>query len=188
MISCRRGLALAAAGLTVVGGTFWGVYRLTDGARTPTAGEAVTLYDVRDARQVAGTADDVFAGEIVDRTGERDIAGIFSDLYEVRVDRSFKGDLAGTVTVSHEQGAGPLIAGESYVFATGRVPDTRTHAVLLETSPTPFTSLTAPIGPAAAGITTAGRTVAEYWSWAVDHEMDVTSDTATSGDAPVRRA
>ncbi|MFF1717410.1 hypothetical protein [Streptomyces sp. NPDC058268] len=176
MLACRRGLALAAAGLTVVGGAFWGVYRLTDATQTSTAGEAVTLYDVRDARQVAGTADDVFAGEIVDRTGQRDIAGIFSDPYKVRVDRSFKGDLSGKTTVSYEQGAAPLTPGTSYVFATGRVPDRRTHAILLETSPTSFTSLTAPIGSTASGVMTAGRTVAEYWAWAVAHEVDVSSD------------
>ncbi|MGW6055354.1 hypothetical protein [Streptomyces sp. NPDC055189] len=175
MLSFRRGHALAAAGLTVLSGAFWGVYRLTDVAESGSAGEAVTLYDVRDARQVAGTADDVFAGEVVDRTGQRDIAGIFFDLYQVRVERSFKGGLDGTVTVSHEQGASPLLDGESYVFATGRVPETHTHAVLLETSPAPFTSLTAAIGPRATSTGTAGRTVAEYWTWAVGHEVDVSS-------------
>ncbi|MGW7067117.1 hypothetical protein ACWGII_18860 [Streptomyces sp. NPDC054855] len=175
MIATRRGLPLAAAGLTVLASVFWGAYRLTDTAETTSAGEAVTLYDARDARQVAGTADDVFAGTVVDRAGRRDIAGVFSDLYEVRVDRSFKGGLRGTITVSYEQGARPLSAGESYVFATGRVPDQRTHAILLETSPAPFTSLTAPIGSRAAGAVTAGQTVAEYWTWAVEHEVDLSS-------------
>lgn len=85
-------------------------YRTTDVAETTSAGEAVTLYDVRDvhdvrdARRVAGTADDVFAGMVVNRGGQRDIAGIPSDLYEVRVERRFKGDLRGTVTVSSEPG------------------------------------------------------------------------------------
>ncbi|MGE6736966.1 hypothetical protein [Streptomyces sp. NPDC059900] len=156
-------------------GAFWGVYRLLDGAESAPAGEAVTLYDVQDARQVAGTADDVFAGEVVDRTGQRDIAGILFDLYAVSVERSFKGGLDGTVTVSHEQGASPLSAGESYVFATGRVPEAHTHAVLLETSPAPFTDLAAAAGPGTKGAGAAGRTVAEYWTWAVDHEVDVAS-------------
>ncbi len=109
------------------------------------AGEAVTLYAVRGARQVAGTMDDVFAGTAVDRTGQRDVAGVLCDLYEVWVERSFKGDLHGTVTVSSEQGAGALAPGTFYVLATGRVPDHRTHTVPLETRPQSFTSLNASI-------------------------------------------
>ncbi|MFH8610548.1 hypothetical protein ACH4D5_24005 [Streptomyces sp. NPDC018029] len=171
----RRRLALAAAGVAVVGGAALGVYRLTDAADAPSAGEAVTLYDAHDARQVAGTADDVFAGEVVDRAGRRDIDGILSDLYRVRVERSFKGGLHGTVTVSSEQGATSLSPGASYVFATGRVPAHHTHAVLLETTPASYTSLTAPLGPRAAGEEAANRTVAEYWTWAVAHERDVVS-------------
>ncbi|WAL93242.1 hypothetical protein [Streptomyces sp. Je 1-369] len=100
----QRQLALAAAALTVLAGGSWGVHRTTAVPETMSAGEAVTLYDVRDARQVAGTADDVFAGMVVNRGGQRDIAGILSDLYEVRVEQRFKGGLRGTVTVSHEQG------------------------------------------------------------------------------------
>ncbi|WP_409239932.1 hypothetical protein [Streptomyces sp. PA5.6] len=172
MNSLQRRLALAAAGAAVLAGASWGVYRTMDEAATTSAGEAVTLYDVRDARQVAGTADDVFAGTVVDRAGQRDIAGILSDLHEVRVERSFKGDLHGTVTVSSEQGAGTFSPGASYVFATGRVPDHHTHAVLLETRPTSFTSLNAPIRSGSPDGKTAGTTVAEYWSWAVDHEID----------------
>ncbi|MBM7173953.1 hypothetical protein JQK87_37475, partial [Streptomyces sp. G44] len=80
----------------------------------------------------------------------------------------------GTVTVSHEQGATPLTAGRAYVFATGRVPDERTHAVLLETTPAPYASLTAPARAQGPGSDTAGRTVAEHWAWAVDHEVNVT--------------
>ncbi|MFK4070480.1 hypothetical protein [Streptomyces sp. NPDC029674] len=170
-LQCR--LALAAAGAAVVAGASWGVYRTTDVAETMSAGEAVTLYDVRDARQVAGTADDVFAGTVVNHAGQRDIVGILSVLYEVRVERRFKGDLHGTVIVSSEQGAPSLSRGTSYVFATGRVPDQRTHAVLLETSPTSFTSLSAPIRSGAPDGKAAGRTVAEYWSWAVEHEVNV---------------
>ncbi|MFF1714656.1 hypothetical protein [Streptomyces sp. NPDC058268] len=145
MISTRQGLALVAAGLTVLASVFWGAYRLTDAAETTSAGEAVTLYDTRDARQIAGTADDVFAGTV------------------------------GTLTVNYEQGAKALSAGQSYVFATGRVPDKRTHAILLETSPAPFTSLTAPVGSRAAGAVTAGQTVAGYRTWAVDHDVDLSS-------------
>ncbi|MGV9885047.1 hypothetical protein [Streptomyces sp. NPDC003006] len=125
MSSFRRRLALAAAGSAVVAGAVLGVYRLTDAADATSAGEAVTVYDVRDARQVAGTADDVFAGEVVNRTGQRDIDGILSDLYQVQVERSFKGSLQGTVTVSSEQGATSLAPGDSYVFATGQVPGQR---------------------------------------------------------------
>ncbi|MFI7317111.1 hypothetical protein [Streptomyces venezuelae] len=181
MNSLQHRIALAAAGAVVLAGASWGVHRTTNGAETTSAGEAVTLYDVRDARQVAGTADDVFAGTVVDRAGQRDIAGILSDLHEVRIERSFKGDLHGTVTVSSEQGAGTLAPGASYVFATGRVPDHRTHAVLLETRPQSFTSLNAPIRSGAPGAQAAGRTVAEYWSWAVDHEIEVSDEVDVSG-------
>ncbi|MEU5896808.1 MULTISPECIES: hypothetical protein [unclassified Streptomyces] len=176
MTSLQRRFALAAAGLAVVAGASWSVCRTTDTAATASAGEAVTLYDVRDARQVAGTADDVFAGTVVGRAGQRDIVGIPSDLYEVRVERSFKGGPPGTVTVSHEQGAPPLTTGGAYVFATGRVPDERTHAVLLETTPAPYTSLTAPARVHGPSSDTAGPTVAEHWAWAVDHETDVTDN------------
>ncbi|MFF8659715.1 hypothetical protein [Streptomyces huasconensis] len=175
MSSLRRRLAIAAAGLTVAAGAALGVYRLTDAADATSVGEAVTVYDAQDARQVAGTADDVFAGTVMNRAGQRDIAGILSDLYQVRVERSFKGGLQGTVTVSSEQGAASLSPGSSYVFATGRVPDQRTHAILLETKPASFTSLTAPVGALAADEETARRTVADYWTWAVDHERDVAS-------------
>ncbi|MEV0323226.1 hypothetical protein ACIBKX_25905 [Streptomyces sp. NPDC050658] len=169
----HRQLALAAAGMAVLAGAAWGMYRLTDAAQSAGPGEAVTLYDTRDARQVAGTADDVFAGTVVDQTGQRDISGVFSDLYEVRVTQPFKGHLHGTVTVSHEQGADPLSPGASYVFTTGQVPQEAGHAVLLETSPARFTRLTAPAEPHSGP--SAGRTVAEYWTWAVAHEIDVSS-------------
>ncbi|WP_069885599.1 hypothetical protein [Streptomyces luteocolor] len=174
MKDLHRHLAVAAAGLAVLAGAAWSVYDLTDAGAAAGPGEALTLYDARDARQVAGTADDVFAGSVVERRGQRDIHGVLSDLYDVRVSRAFQGDLRGTVTVSYAQGEEPLAAGASYVFATGRVPHEPSHAVLLETTPARFTSLTAPAPvPYAVAGATGGQSVAEYWTWAVQHKIDV---------------
>ncbi|WP_306338764.1 hypothetical protein [Streptomyces sp. KL118A] len=189
MSGLLRRLAVATAGVTVLAAAVWGAYGLTGLQEGGSSGEAVTLYDPRDARQVAGTADDVFTGTVVRRSGERDVYGVFSDLYAVRVGHVFKGELRGTVAVSYEQGHEPLAEGSSYVFATGRVPDGRSHAVLLETTLTPIAGLTAPAHapahtpssdaapasvPAMSAVAApAGRTVAEYWTWAVRHEIDV---------------
>ncbi|WAL99822.1 hypothetical protein [Streptomyces sp. Je 1-369] len=189
MSDLLRRLAVATAGMTVVAAAVWSAYGLTGLEDGGGPGEAVTLYDPRDARQVAGTADDVFTGTVVGHGGERDVYGVLSDLYAVRVGRVLKGQLRGTVDVSYEQGREPLPAGSSYVFATGRVPDGGSNAVLLETIPDPVGGPGGPGGPADASATvsaqavsaqavsalaaTVGRTVAEHWAWAVRHEIDV---------------
>ncbi|GAA1937284.1 hypothetical protein GCM10009837_74400 [Streptomyces durmitorensis] len=173
MSEVRRRLAVAAAALTVLGGALWSLYSLTGPRENSGPTEAVALYDPQDARQVAGTADDVFLGTVVSRTGERDIYGVFSDLYAVRVGQVFKGTVRDTTTVSYYQGEEPLTDGASYVFATGRVPDGQSHAVLLETIPAPVADLNAPARTITAVAASDGRTIREYWKWAVDHEIDV---------------
>ncbi|MER5257204.1 hypothetical protein [Streptomyces sp. NPDC002855] len=173
MSEVRRRPAVAAAALTVLGCAAWSVYSLTGPGRSNGPTEAVTLYDPQDARQVAGTADHVFVGTVVGRTGERDIYGIVSDMYAVRVGQVFKGSVRDTTTVSHYQGEEPLDDGSSYVFATGRVPDSQSHAVLLETTPPPIGILDAPAQTISAAAASGGRTISEYWTWAVEHEIDV---------------
>ncbi|MET9427824.1 MULTISPECIES: hypothetical protein [unclassified Streptomyces] len=121
---------------------------------------------------MAGSADDVFHGTVIRHTGQRTIAEIPSDLYEVRVGHVFKGRVSGTITLTQPADAPRLAAGKKYVFATAswHNPDNE-HAVLSDTRPTPAADLTTPVRGAAAGT---ASTIAEYWQRAVAHQIDVT--------------
>ncbi|MFJ2443336.1 hypothetical protein ACIOWG_23420 [Streptomyces sp. NPDC087658] len=152
-------LLVGLAGAVVLLASGWFAYSTLSTPAGPT--HAFTLYDPEDPREVAGTADDVFHGEVVRHSGRRTVAGIPSELYEVEVDRTFKGHLRGTVTVTLSTGSPVLASGTSYVFTTAAwgTPDDG-HAVLADVQPSVTTSDTA-------------RGVSEHWQWAVAHQVDV---------------
>lgn len=151
------------------------------GAMGSGSSESLMTYNVSDAREVAGAADDVFHGTVLRATGHRIIQDIDSALYEVRVGEVFKGKLSGTVTVTHDRANQPLKPGTSYVFATnawgeedGAHEDDEggLHAVLPETRPGPTPSLDDPAStPDGSGRTGDGRTVQQYWRWAVENQV-----------------
>ncbi|GHH29899.1 matrixin family metalloprotease [Streptomyces lanatus] len=89
------------------------------------------VTDFADDAKLAGFADDVFVGTVVAEQGRRTISGLPETQYSVRVDKSFKGDTAGTTTVNQQGGrldgaAEPLLfegdqllrPGRTYLFAT----------------------------------------------------------------------
>ncbi|MEU0276411.1 hypothetical protein [Streptomyces sp. NPDC006307] len=162
--------ALAAAVTTILATTGYLTYQHLTTPSAPTG--AITLYDPENAQEVAGSADDVFHGTVLRHTGQRTIAEIPSDLYEVRVGHVFKGRLNGTITLTQPSGEPRLTAGKKYVFATASWHNANNeHAVLSDTRPTPAADLTAPVRGAAEGT---AHTIAEYWQHAVAHQVDVT--------------
>ncbi|MCX5207237.1 hypothetical protein OG897_38270 [Streptomyces sp. NBC_00237] len=167
----HQAMAGAAAAL-VLAATGWAAYTTT--TPRPDDVESLTLYDPTDLREVAGSAENVFHGAVIRRTGHRSLGGLEQELYEVRVDRNFKGRLTGRVTVTQSPGEdAPLTPGDSYVFATAAWNEDAGHAVLSGTKPhrAPDPRATA---DRAAGGANRDLTVAEHWLWAVAHQVDVT--------------
>ncbi|MEU7581491.1 hypothetical protein AB0B50_28250 [Streptomyces sp. NPDC041068] len=174
-----RPFAVGAAAAAVLAGTAWGVY--STGRPAPDAGEASTTYDPSDPRQLAGSARDVFHGTVLRHTGRRTIADLPCEVYEVRVGRVFKGALHGTVTLTRTGGESQPAPGASYVFAT--YPWAReaagAHAVLSGAGASPARDLGDPVRgtkdealPRARGAEGRRQSVAEYWTWAVAHQVD----------------
>ncbi|MEU7283490.1 hypothetical protein AB0A69_32670 [Streptomyces sp. NPDC045431] len=64
--------ALAAAVTAILATTGYLTYQHLTTPSAPT--EAITLYDPENAREVAGSADDVFHGTVLRHTGQRTIA------------------------------------------------------------------------------------------------------------------
>ncbi|GGZ14910.1 hypothetical protein GCM10010387_03950 [Streptomyces inusitatus] len=162
-----RLVAVVAAAVVVLGTVATTVYdRLTE----PTAAfDAVTLHDPDDDHQVAAAADDVWHGTVRRRLGMRTIAGIPSQLYEVKVGRVFKGGLTGVVTVTQTADDPPLDDEHSYVFATVPWREARDgHAVLAEARPRSAEDLAAPAPDRAAG-EPADSTVGDHWTWVSSH-------------------
>ncbi|CAM5636103.1 hypothetical protein GCM10010329_65600 [Streptomyces spiroverticillatus] len=187
----RHRVRLGAAAALVLAASGWATY--TSYAPQPSSVESLTLYDPTDLREVAGSAENVFHAGVIRRTGHRSLGGLEQELYEVRVDRNFKGRLTGVVTVTQSPGEdAPLTPGESYVFATAAWDGGAGHAVLSGTKPHPAPDLGAAAGRAtdrAAGGAGRGLTVAERWLWAVAHQVDVTKQplTPATGTSPSAR-
>ncbi|MER6917364.1 hypothetical protein ABT354_37455 [Streptomyces sp. NPDC000594] len=163
-----RLIAVSAAAVVVLGAVAATVHERLTG---PTASEfdAVTLHDPDDDQQVAAAADDVWHGTVRRRLGARTIAGIPSQLYEVRVGRVFKGTVTGIVTVTRTEDDPPLGIGAAYVFPTVPWRDARDgHAVLAETRPRPAADLTVPAPDRAPGEPT-DSTLGDHWAWLSSH-------------------
>ncbi|MFE0171978.1 hypothetical protein ACFWZ2_06650 [Streptomyces sp. NPDC059002] len=172
-----RPLAVGAAAAAVLTGTAWSLYSLARPA-APAAGEATTSYDPSDPRQLVGSARDVFHGTVLRHTGHEEIAELPSEVYEVRVGRVFKGVLHGTVTVTQTDSEAQPDPGSSYVFATypWAHEAAGAHAILSDARAAPDLGARAevpkdmPLSRARA-VEARQQTVAEYWTWAVAHQI-----------------
>ncbi|MFJ2743675.1 hypothetical protein ACIO3O_28945 [Streptomyces sp. NPDC087440] len=194
----RHRVRLGAAAALVLAASGWATYTsyttYTSYAPGPRGVESLTLYDPGDLREVAGSAENVFHGGVIRKTGHRSLGGLEQELYEVRVDRNFKGRLDGLVTVTQSPGEdAPLTPGTRYVFATAAWDGGAGHAVLSGTRPHPAPDLGAAAGSVTGGATDRaaggadrGLTVAERWLWAVAHQVDVTRQppAPTAGTIP----
>jgi hypothetical protein len=188
MTPMRHQVMAGAAAALVLTASGWAAYTTTT-TQPDDSVESLTLYDPTDLREVAGSAENVFHGGVIRRTGHRSLGGLEQELYEVRVDRNFKGRLTGIVTVTQSPGEdAPLSPGESYVFATAAWNEGTGHAVLSGTKPHRTPDLRAPADRAAGG-TNRDPTVAERWLWAVAHQADASkpSPPAAVGTPPSAR-
>ncbi|MET9429669.1 MULTISPECIES: hypothetical protein [unclassified Streptomyces] len=159
--------ALAVAATAVLAATGYLTHRYVTSPAAPR--EAIARHAPESAREVAGSADDVFHGTVVRHAGRRTIAEIPSELYEVRVGRVFKGGVSGTVTLTQPAGNPRLAVGGKYVFATASWHNaSNEHAVLADARPTPAADLGAPVRGVGGG---SAPTVAEYWQDAVDRRI-----------------
>ncbi|MEH6796692.1 MAG: hypothetical protein V7694_21415 [Rhodococcus sp. (in: high G+C Gram-positive bacteria)] len=100
--------------------------------QTDTHAEASWVIDIHNLRQVAGFADAVFVGTVLEQTGfETERSAIPETQFRVQVSDSLKGDVAEEVTVNQQGGTDPktgevllleddpmIEVGKSYLFAT----------------------------------------------------------------------
>ncbi|MEU5217261.1 hypothetical protein AB0G79_13820 [Streptomyces sp. NPDC020807] len=115
----RIALVAGAVALGVTGTGGWFGYQVWS-ARIY-AGCVLRGYDVRDPADTAPRADDVFTGTVTSFEGRRRIDEFVEDVYLVEVSAVLRGDLRGTVRVTHGHDNGPaprLEEGATYVFAT----------------------------------------------------------------------
>ncbi|MGY3676955.1 hypothetical protein [Streptomyces sp. TE33382] len=160
-----RAAAMTVAALTGIAATCWTAYTYL--APQQTTFEAVTLHNPDDDQEVATAARDVFRATVQRRTGTRTIQDVPSDLYDVRITHTYKGDLTGSVTITQSTDEPALRPGHTYVMPT--VPWNNPqgeHAVLAETLPRPADD------PSAQATTLTGSphgTIDEHWTWASTH-------------------
>ncbi|MER5988873.1 hypothetical protein [Streptomyces sp. NPDC001787] len=158
-------VAVTGAALAVITATAWTAYTYL--TPRPASFEAVTLHNPDDDQEVATAARDVFRATVQRHTGTRTIQNVPSDLYEVRITHTYKGNLNGTVTVTQTTDEPALLPGHTYVVPT--VPWNNPegeHAVLAETLPRPADD---PDAPATTLTGTPHGTIDEHWTWAATH-------------------
>lgn len=112
--------------------------------------DSLPAYDLSDRRDLAGFADDVWFGEVLERLPQQDLntsgpGAVPVTRFRVRVTESLKGTLAGEVTVAQDggtdpesgdliqmDGAPPLKVGSTYLLATAYWSDGSAHSVVAE--------------------------------------------------------
>lgn len=104
-------------------------------------GEAIYPFDVTDARQIVGDADNVFTGRVIEQVGTQELiksgAGVPAPrtLFSVEVQDNVKGNLDGTVVVSQDGGRVEYAADRDYPEAGVEQGDLVTQLVLIEGDP-----------------------------------------------------
>ena len=91
------------------------------------------VTDVQDQRRLAGLADAIFVGEVLEQIGTKSITeGIPETQFRVQVVESLKGDLSGQVTVNQAMidGDTPIAPGTSYIFSTLSLPSENWHTIV----------------------------------------------------------
>ncbi|MGW4229435.1 hypothetical protein ACWEF9_09125 [Streptomyces sp. NPDC004980] len=158
--------SVTTAAALVLAASAWTAYSyLSPTGRTEF--EAVTLHNPDDDQQVATAARDVFRATVQRHTGTRTIQDIPSEIYEVRVTHTYKGNLTGTVLVTQIPDDPPLRSGHAYIFPTVPWDNTgQEHAVLAETVPRPADH---PHQPATTTVGAAHGTVDQHWTWVTTH-------------------
>ncbi|MFE3542810.1 hypothetical protein ACFXK0_07565 [Nocardia sp. NPDC059177] len=132
----RRGVVVAAA--IVLAGAAGCTHNpdLHDPAPTFTHVDTAPAFDTSEPRALAGWADAIFAGTVLERSGSASRTALPETQFRVEVIATLKGDLGHVVTVNQEGGnvpgtneivvvdGDPLIAaGTSYLFATRYSPE-----------------------------------------------------------------
>jgi hypothetical protein len=138
------GAAIAAVALVAAGGV---IAVQGDDVRSV---DALPAYDLSDRRDLAGFADDVWFGEVVERLPQEDLSvsgpgAVPVTRFRVRVAETLKGSLSGEVIVAQDGGADPesgdvvlvddnplLEVGSTYLLATAYWQDGAAHSVVAE--------------------------------------------------------
>lgn len=123
-LSSRTTLAVLACAICIVCAAIYlaAVRPIDDPSGRATIAEAHVdfAYEVRDERQLAGAADNVFVGRVVERIGTEELPILPSDSdalpgvpetrFRVEVERNLKGNLGGVVEVSQDGGRVDYVA------------------------------------------------------------------------------
>lgn len=149
--------------------------------------------DLSEEERLAGIAEDVFYGVVIDKKGSRVIDELPETQWNVRVERVFKGDVADTINVNQQGGYDPvdntlilmegdalLVPGKRYLFAT-RWNSTYKFNTLVPVygdQMVPNTTAPAPGAPDSDGDGTS--TITDVWLDAVEHQIPYTDEPDTS--------
>lgn len=138
------GTALAAVILVAAGGM------IAVDANDVRSVDALPAYNLSDRRDLAGFADDVWFGEVLERLSQEDLSetgpgAVPVTRFRVRVAETLKGSLSGEVIVAQDGGTDPvsgdsllvdenplLEVGSTYLLATAYWQDGAAHSIVAE--------------------------------------------------------
>jgi hypothetical protein len=104
---------------------------ITSPAQTTRHAEASFITDIADQRKLAGIADNIFTGTVIEQVGTKTLDDAPATQFTVEVGENLKGELAGQIVVNQNSGVNlatnelillegdPLLTpGQAYLFAT----------------------------------------------------------------------
>jgi hypothetical protein len=125
-------------------------------------------FDVSDPRQVAGFADHVFVGTVVDSRSARTGQGPPMIRHRIRVDQTLKGELGGTVDV-HAHG-GKTLWSEWVVSGETALLEGQTFLLAVTGSGSRLLSVGGPTAPQRIDSVAHRAEVIAYWQDAIAHQ------------------